>query len=260
MLSDRIYLLGASLLATCLQLANAQLPADAIELDLVFPRKDGKYGETSNGYPVLLNVQNPNVAYKYGYNFVWDIYSRNKNSYLRTAAHGVMGASIGNESTFGNGPHLEVGKTGHLAAGDYTFAWVFGMGAQCEFTEQPDYSEYNLNPRIANGSFDFVVESSGKEPTFTKTCPTAIGSMSYASTTTYNSEATSVCGVTASVTHDAQPCSATVSDDQAASVYSALGYAAATGSSNGAASYSCRQPAFHTALITGVVAAVAIFA
>ncbi|KAK1962972.1 hypothetical protein LY78DRAFT_718106 [Colletotrichum sublineola] len=259
MLSERIYLLGATLLAT-IQLVSAQLPANAIELDLVFPREDGKYGENSNGYPVLLNVQNPNVAYKYGFNFVWDIYSRNKNSYLRTAAHGVMGASIGNESTFGNGPHLEVGKTSHLAPGDYTFAWVFGMGAQCEFTEQPDYSEYNLNPRIANGSFDFVVESSGKEPTFTKTCPTAIGSMSYASTTTYNSEATSVCAVTASVTHDAQPCSATISDDQATSVYNALGYSAATGSSKGAASYSSGQPASRIALIVGVIAAVAIFA
>ncbi|TQN64081.1 hypothetical protein CSHISOI_11339 [Colletotrichum shisoi] len=260
MLSHRISWLAATLLASCSQLARAQLPAEALELDLVFPRDDGKYGETANGYPVLLNVQNPDVAYKYGYNFVWDIYSRNKNSYMRTAAHGIMGASIGNESTFGNGPHLEVGRTGHLAPGDYTFAWVFGMGAQCEFTEQPAYSEYNLNPRIANGSFDFVVESDGKEPNFTKTCPTAIGSMSYASTTTYNSEATSVCAVTASVTHDAQPCSATVSDDQATSVYSALGYAAATGSSKGAASHNFRQPASPIALFAGLLAAVAILA
>ncbi|KAK1659165.1 hypothetical protein BDP55DRAFT_733511 [Colletotrichum godetiae] len=256
MLSQRLLWLCATLLASCSQLTSAELPADAIELDLVFPRGDGKYAETTNGYPVLLNVQNPDVAYKYGYNFVWDIYSRNKNSYMRTAAHGIMGASIGNESTFGNGPHLEVGKTGHLAAGDYTFAWVFGMGAQCEFTEQPDYSEFNLNPRIANGSFDFTVETSGKEPSFT-TCPSAIGSMSYASTTTYNSEATSVCAVTASVTHDTQPCSATVSNDQATSVYSELGYARATGSS-GAASLNSNLPSSHFALIGGVVAAVAI--
>ncbi|OLN94158.1 hypothetical protein CCHL11_07169 [Colletotrichum chlorophyti] len=258
MLSQKILWLGATLLASCCQLASAELPANAIELDLVFPRKDGKYGETTNGYPILLNIQNPNVAYQYGYGFVWDIYSRNKNSYLRTAAHGSSGASIGNDSTFGNGPHLEVGFTGHLAAGDYTFAWVFGMGAQCEFTEQPVYSEFNLNPRIANGSFDFSVEKDGSEPTFTKTCPEAIGSLSYASTTTYNSEATSVCGVTATVTHDAQPCSATLSDDQATSVYSQLGYARATGSSKSASSERSGLPSTQVAFMAVVLATIAI--
>ncbi|WYZ36064.1 hypothetical protein EsH8_X_000711 [Colletotrichum jinshuiense] len=260
MMSQRLWWLGATLLASCSQLVSAELPENSIELDLVFPRENGKYGETTNGYPILLNVQNPDIAYQYGYNFVWDIYSRNKNSYLRTAAHGSVGATIGNGSTFGDGPHLEVGATGHLAAGDYTFAWVFGMAAQCEFTEQPAYSEFNLNPRIANGSFDFTVEKDGSEPTFTKTCPTAIASMSYASTTTYDSEATSVCAVTATMTHDAEPCSATVSDDQATSIYSQLGYAAATGSSKSAASDNDRLASTTVALFAGVIATLAILA
>ncbi|TEA15631.1 hypothetical protein C8034_v001500 [Colletotrichum sidae] len=258
MLSARFWCLGATLLAACSQLVGADIPDNAIELDLVFPRDGGKYGETPQGYPVLLNVQNPDVAYHYGFGFVWDIYSRNKNSYLRTAAHGTIGASILNDTDFGDGPHLEVGTTGHLAAGDYTFAWVFGMGAQCEFTEQPAYSEFNLNPRISNGSFDFTVEKDGSEPAFTKTCPEAVGVLSYASTTTYNSEATSVCGVTATATHDAEPCKATLSDDQATSVYSQFGYAAATDSSKSAADFNMAST--QMAWLAGVVATIVILA
>ncbi|KAL0933636.1 uncharacterized protein CTRU02_210435 [Colletotrichum truncatum] len=258
MLSQRFWCLGATLLSTFSQLASADIPDQAIELDLIFPRKDGKYGEASKGYPVLLNIQNPDVAYHYGYGFVWDIYSRNKNSYLRTAAHGSLGATILNNTEFGNNPHLEVGYTGHLAPGDYTFAWVFGMGAQCEITEQPFYSEFNLNPRISNGSFDFSVEKDGSEPTFTKTCPEPVGILSYASTTTYNSEATSVCGVTATATHDAEPCKATLSNEQATSVYSELGYAAATGSSKGAAD--SNLPSNSVAWLAGLLVTFAVMA
>ncbi|KAF6830441.1 hypothetical protein CPLU01_07367 [Colletotrichum plurivorum] len=261
MFSPRVWCLGAALLASCSQLVAADLPENAIELDLVFPRDGGKYAETSKGYPVLLNVQNPEVAYHYGYGFVWDIYSRNKNTYLRTAAHGTVGATILNDTKFGDGPHLEVGFTGHLAAGDYTFAWVVGMGPQCEFIEQPAYSEYNLNPRIANGSFEFTVEKDGFEPTFTKSgknCPEPVGILSYASTTTYDSAATSVCGVTATATHDAEPCKATLSDEQATSVYSQLGYARATDSSKGAAA--SNLPSTQVAWVAGLLAMVSTLA
>ncbi|KAF3343038.1 hypothetical protein HYQ45_013518 [Verticillium longisporum] len=63
----------------------AELPSNAIELDLVFPRAGGVYAETEIGLPVLVSLQNPNAAYHYGWSIEWSV----SFSQL-TTFHGLM--------------------------------------------------------------------------------------------------------------------------------------------------------------------------
>ncbi|KAK7416177.1 hypothetical protein QQX98_005374 [Neonectria punicea] len=175
-LSSALLILSLALLVT------AELLANATELDLVFPRSDGRYAETDQGLPVLVALQHPDLAYHYGWGFRWTIYLKKYNN---QAASGSVGAVIRNDTRWdANSTRLKVGFTGHLAPGEYSFEWVFGMGPWCKYL--PGSAEYEYNPGLSEGSFDFIVEQGAPTPTFTGTCPTPVGAVSFAGLTTWH--------------------------------------------------------------------------
>ncbi|KPM46154.1 Beta-glucosidase cel3A [Neonectria ditissima] len=216
------------LLTLCITLlVAAELPANATELDLVFPRSDGRYAETDQGIPVLLSLQHPQLAYHYGWGFRWTI-SLDKSLHL--AASGTLGAVIHNDTEYSaNSTHLEVAFTDHLAPGAYTFEWLFGMGPWCEYL--PGSAAYDYNPGLSEGSFGFAIEEGAPTPTFTGTCPTPVGAISFTGLTTWHglyasldspTATTMFCAMTAPVTHEPEPCLATVDAVQERSISSRL--------------------------------------
>ncbi|WYZ33826.1 hypothetical protein EsH8_I_000102 [Colletotrichum jinshuiense] len=213
------------------QLAIAELPANTIELDLVFPRAGGTYAATDNGLPVLLSLHNPDVAYHYGWVFSWDVYKK-PHGKIPSLPFNTIGAIIKNDTTYADNPHIEVAYTDHLDVGEYTFSWTVHTGPWCEFLSVPETTEYAANTKVGNGSFDFTIEQGAPTPTFTGTCPTALGMISYETLTTYHGlydgkydDATSSaqsCGVTMNITATPEPCRATVNAAQETSISSQL--------------------------------------
>ncbi|KAK1966427.1 hypothetical protein LY78DRAFT_657318 [Colletotrichum sublineola] len=231
------------------QTATAQLSPGTVELDLVFPRAGGKYAETSDGLPVVLSLQNPDVAYHYGWVFSWDVYKK-PHPRVDRLPFNTIGSTLKNDTVYPDNPRLEVAYTGHLDAGEYTFSWTVHTGPWCELV--PGSSEYRANAKVANGTFEFTVESGAPTPTFTSTCATALGMISYASLTTYHgvyeetndhldnpSSTILSCAVTANVTASPEPCRATVNEAQETSMSSRLHwgtYATASPSASGVTS------------------------
>lgn len=217
------------------QLAAAQLSADGIELDLVFPRAGGRYAETNEGLPVLLSLQNPDVAYHYGWVFSWDVYKKPHPPPDRLPFN-TIGSILKNDTAYPDNPHLEVAYTDRLGAGDYTFSWTIHTGPWCELS--PSSVEYARNVKVANGTFEFAVDPAAPTPTFTGTCPTALGMISYAELTTYHglydgkydhlddSSTVTSCAVTANVTVTPEPCRATVNAAEETSISSRLQWGA----------------------------------
>ncbi|KAM0273161.1 hypothetical protein ACHAQH_008452 [Verticillium albo-atrum] len=215
----------------------AELPSNAIELDLVFPRAGGIYAETEIGLPVLLSLQNPNIAYHYGWSLEWTV-SHTTSETPRFWTMGFFSAQLKNDTKFDTKTTFLSDEIGKLHPGEYRFSYDFRMGIWCAF--RPGEVEYSSNPRLNKGNFTFTVASDAPIPTFTGTCPSAIGSVSFSELTTYHgllpsldppSETTSSCVVTANVTHEVQPCSATAGEAEEMSLSSRMqwGEAFATG-------------------------------
>ncbi|TDZ32362.1 hypothetical protein C8035_v012456 [Colletotrichum spinosum] len=211
------------------RLTSAEIPDNTFEIDLVFPRAGGRYAETDDGLPVLLSIHNPNVAYLYGYRFWWDIYEQpHRTDYWNHSPRNLIGTYFGNGTTFSDAIHLESdARSDRLEAGNYTFHWQLRGGAVCEITRSS--AQYDSMFVIGNGSFGFAVESGAPTPTFTGTCPTALGAASFRSATVYRglpwdeehgdpATQTLGCGVTAGVTATPEPCRATVDAAQEASL------------------------------------------
>ncbi|KAL0939781.1 uncharacterized protein CTRU02_206391 [Colletotrichum truncatum] len=232
----------AALTTTRLFHQALSLPDNTIELDLLFPRPGGTYAETPSGLPVLIALHNPDVAYHYGWVFSWDVYKQPHRA-VPGLPFNTIGAVIGNGTTYPDNPHLETASTGRLEAGKYTFSWTFHTGPWCEISRSS--AEYDHTKKVSNGTFEFTVASGAPTPTFTGTCATALGMVSYVSTTVYGglpfdfeadtATQTLTCGVTTSVTAEPEPCSASVDAAQETSISSRLhwgAFATATASSS----------------------------
>ncbi|KAM0331336.1 hypothetical protein ACHAQA_003008 [Verticillium albo-atrum] len=162
----------------------AELPSNAIELDLIFPRAGGVYAETERDLPVLLSLQNPEVAYHYGWSLEWSVY----RAIPGTASFwqmGYFGARLKNDTRFeGDNTTFLSDVIGKLPAGEYRFTFDFRISAWCRFI--PGEVEYGSSPRLNNGNFTFTVAQDAPTPTFTGSCPSAIGSASFAELTTWH--------------------------------------------------------------------------
>ncbi|KAF6842243.1 hypothetical protein CMUS01_03308 [Colletotrichum musicola] len=233
--------------------ATAQLPPNTHEFDLVFPRAGGVYAtqfeNNTASLPVVLAVQNPDSAYRYGFSFWWDVYQQpHRDDFDNHFPRFRIGASLGNDTTFpGNTPYLATATTEMMDAGNYTFHWRLRTGAWCEYLPDStafNSAEYAASHDLANGSFSFAVEKGAPAATFTATCPTPLAVAGYLSTTVYRgldysdygrredtATETLTCGIMANATVAPQACSATVDAAQEASISSAMQWGtSATGS------------------------------
>ncbi|KAG7120268.1 hypothetical protein HYQ45_011933 [Verticillium longisporum] len=215
-------------LALAHQHVAAELPSNAIELDLVFPRADGVYAKTEIGLPVLVSLQNPNAAYHYGWSIEWPV-SHTTSETPRFWNMGYFGAALKNDTKFDGNTTFLSDEIGKLAAGEYRFTYDVRMGIWCAF--RPGEVEYSASPRLNKGNFTFTVAADAPTPTFTGTCPSAIGSVSFSELTTFHGlmpsldpqpETTSSCAGTASITHEVQPCAATAGEAQEMSLSSRM--------------------------------------
>ncbi|KAF6809712.1 hypothetical protein CSOJ01_06767 [Colletotrichum sojae] len=222
--------------------ATAQLPPNTHEFDLVFPRAGGVYAtqfeNNTVSLPIVLAIQNPDSAYRYGFSFWWDVYRQpHREDFYRHFPRFLIGASLGNDTTFpDNAPFLATAVTEMMDVGNYTFHWRLRTGAWCEYLPNNtvyNSAEYALEHQLANGSFSFAVEKGAPRPTFTGTCPTPLAVPAYASTTVYRglkwdeehgdpAAQTLRCGVMADATVAPQPCSATVDAAQETSISSVM--------------------------------------
>lgn len=218
------------LLATVTLAVASQLPPNVIELDLISPREDGQYAAPANSLPVVLSLQNPNVAYYYGWRFsfvVWSV-EADDNTASSFYTRGSLGASVRNDTMFDESDstaHLEVYDIDNIPAGEYNFSWEFRMGPWCEYL--PGSAEYNHSPRVSRGLFRFAVEEDAPSPVSISACPSAIGMVGYETLTTYHGlipsldspvGTTMYCAVTSPVTQDPEPCRVTLDAAQEASL------------------------------------------
>ncbi|EXF77064.1 hypothetical protein CFIO01_01711 [Colletotrichum fioriniae PJ7] len=251
------------------QLATAQLPTNAIELDLVFPRAGGKYAKTSEGFPVILSLQNPNVAYHFGWVFSWDIYKK-PHEQIERLPFNTIGSILKNDTTYPDNPHIEARYADVLDVGEYTFSWTIHTGPWCNLSKT--WVEYSANEKISNDTFDFTIAQGAPTPTFTGTCPTALGMINYASLTTYHGlydgeyddpvTSPMSCAITTNVTFTAEPCRATVNEAQATSISSQLHlgtYATASATASPTGSAAAAQRTLNKSLIWAVTSVVVLF-
>lgn len=265
--------------------ATAALPPNTHEFDLVFPRAGGRYAlatpDGGGALPVVLAVQNPDSAYHFGFQLWWDVYEQpHRADFWDHFPRFSIRADLGNDTTFpGDFTHLATAVTDALKAGaTYTFHWRLRTGPWCEYL--PGSAEYRHSHEMANGSFEFAVEAAaaGSAPTFTGTCPSALGVAAFASTTVYRglpffeqhadpATQTLSCGVMANATTTVapEPCSATVGAAQETSISSAMQWgtfatATATATQTGAPSAGHVDPVvswplmmLSTALIWGII-------
>ncbi|KAL2877061.1 hypothetical protein SGCOL_007682 [Colletotrichum sp. CLE4] len=261
--------LVAIVLLVATHLATAQLPTNAIEVDLVFPRAGGKYAKTSDGLPVVLSLQNPNVAYHFGWVFSWDIYKKPLEN-VRSLPFNTIGSILKNDSTYSDNPHVEARYTEALDTGEYMFSWTVHTGPWCNLSNA--WVEYSANHKVNNGTFDFTIEQGAPTPTFTGTCPTALGMINYASLTTYHGlfdgayddpvTSPMSCAITTNVTFTAEPCRATINEAQATSISSQLHlgtYATASATASPTGSAAAAQHTLNRRLIWAVVSFIVLF-
>ncbi|KAF9872896.1 hypothetical protein CkaCkLH20_09759 [Colletotrichum karsti] len=237
------------LLTSILPLTTA-LPNSTTEVDLIFPRPDNTYAPTPSGLPVLISLHNPTAANHFGWTFRWGVYKQPHPDIAHRLPLNTISAAIGNDTTWPDNPHLITDATGKpLEPGTYTFHWNLRGSHWCEFL--PGSAEYSDELFLTNGSFSFTVASGAPTPTFTGTCPTALGVVDYVSTTVYRglpwdeehgdpATQTLTCAVTRSVSVTAEPCLATVDAAQETSVSKRMGwgeYATAAASATGTGSF-----------------------
>lgn len=181
------------ILASPRGLVNAQ--NKTVEVDLFFPRDGGRYNASEDGIPIIVGVQNSPVAFEYGWTVWWDLYlgPPPANRFFGDKS-GALTASIGAPAPATN-PFVAVNTTGYLKPGNYTLQWTFGVQPWCEFLygSPTNYSNtWEISRAVASGSLQFRILDNAMSPQLEDGCPSMLGVVSYASTTSWTFAATTV--------------------------------------------------------------------
>jgi hypothetical protein len=145
------------------------------EVDLFFPRDGGVYAITES-FPVIVAVQNAALTLQYGFSLHWRIAVCKDCPEQRPIKWGEIAHDAQyldfNSSAPIDDPYLLTNVTSRaLDPGTYWFEWDLyystvctgGLGLYCD----PD--------KISNGSLRFTIDVDAPMPTFTGTCPSALG-------------------------------------------------------------------------------------
>jgi hypothetical protein len=155
-----IVVLQLAAFATSTAAAQISLPAN-IEIDVVFPRQGETYAPVSP-FPVVFAIQNAAVAWSFGFQFEWNIYTEQgtfvDNGYFFTDAYT-------NPLVPPADPYLVINKSVELpyySNNALTLEWEFDFHGNC--TLDANGSDYTFQgvPFNAQGSFNFSTAYGGK--------------------------------------------------------------------------------------------------
>jgi hypothetical protein len=200
-----------------LSVALAQLPT-SVEVDIVFPRPNGRYARTDH-FPVVLAIQNTVAAFEFGYGFSWLI------SPADPYAFGIEGQGdifVVEETTPPlQDPYIQTNYTAGLDVGQWSLSWSLTNARTC--VEAGMFVDETFFTTISNGTFTFTIADGAPSPKFAGSCPDPLGVVSYSTVETYSVVGGSnICPVTASATPAPSPCRVTIDDAQESSIYKAL--------------------------------------
>jgi hypothetical protein len=121
-----------------------------MEVDIVFPREGGLYYETEL-FPIIIAVQNPAIAYHFGYHFSWTIDSEDdSNSDFRWGEWFFLDS----KPLPTDNPHFELDSIGPLDSGVWIFEWPLSLPLHCvEWALRVD--QY-FSDGVTNGSFNHL--------------------------------------------------------------------------------------------------------
>lgn len=228
---------------------------NTVEADLVFPRDGGRYNASTDGIPIVVGLQNPAAASRYGYAVWWDLF-REPRRFQHLGDRSGSLSPLSGRNTTADGQEFSVAfaSSGYLQPGNYTLEWAFGVAPYCEFVREPHHNEstYMASHAVSRGSLKLVVDEdvpappallggSGGSGQQRDDCPSLLGVVSYASTTLWTHSATTVtlfdddrpatyaatteaCVVTAAPTVTPGPCGVTVGAAVESGVYEMMGW------------------------------------
>jgi hypothetical protein len=229
------FLLSVSLFTNLQPVLAGVPPVNGTEIDIVFPRVGGHYAETPQGLPVVVALQNPKIAYQYGWQVSWRVFTLPRKEKQHSVEHGTLSGKIDTHLKDKNNPEDVVFDIGHtqskLPPGNYELVWEIQTGSHCKEADHKA-NEFVRNPIASSGSLSFVIATDAPTPTMIGVtgCPTAAAVLSFAHMTHTSGLGkkrgllhwTSSCGVTAAVTHTADPCRITPDVKLQSSIYSVM--------------------------------------
>ncbi|KAH6689454.1 hypothetical protein F5X68DRAFT_253794, partial [Plectosphaerella plurivora] len=151
------------------------------EVDLFFPRAGGIYARTQK-FPVIVAVQNAALTLEFGFSLHWRISICKDCPEERPIKWGdienVAQYLDFNASEPINDPYLMTNVSQAIDAGVYWFQWTLYYPTVCS----GGLLLYCDPDTISNGSFQFTIDVDAPIPTFTGTCPSALGVGIYTTT------------------------------------------------------------------------------
>lgn len=206
-----------ALISASISVALVQVPT-SMEVDIVFPRPNGRYARTDH-FPVVLAIQNTAAAFEFGYGFSWLIVPADPDAF------GIEGQGdifvVEETSPLSEDPYIQTNYTAGLDVGQWNLSWALTNARTC--VEAGMFVDETFFTTINNGSFTFTIADGAPSPKFAGSCPSPLGVVSYSTVETYSVvSGYNICPVTASVAPSARPCRVTINDAQESSIYKAL--------------------------------------
>ncbi|KAK7946905.1 uncharacterized protein PG986_011226 [Apiospora aurea] len=138
--------------ATAAAAPPSALLGNTIEADLIFPHEGGRYTNSPNGIPVVINIQNADAASRFGFKLRWQLLeapTRRGEVSVMVGGEPYPSLRPGDTRTDVNAtaptsfPWATTAKiTGQLDPGNYTLQWNLGIAPYCEFGERTAKYEY----------------------------------------------------------------------------------------------------------------------